>query len=202
MSGRHDCSGKEKAQAALESGMNRVIRRIISGEDAARIRSNIAGVMSTLWMVVIFFFSAQNKEESDAVSGGMRNRVLLFGDWLLHLNIDEETLAQLALTVERAIRKSAHMAEFGILAVLLYIWIGRWQLTRARRFWIAAGLTAFYACTDEFHQLFVPGRAGLISDVLIDSCGAVLGLLVFLLLQRLFARLRGRRRHRASEGAA
>ena len=53
-----------------------------------------------------------------------------------------------------------------------------------RRFWIAAGLTAFYACTDEFHQLFVPGRAGLLSDVLIDSLSAVLGLVVFLLLQK------------------
>ena len=76
------------------------------------------------------------------------------------------------------------MTEFAILAVLLYIWIGRWQLTRMRRFWIAAGLTAFYACTDEFHQLFVPGRAGLLSDVLIDSLSAVLGLVVFALLQK------------------
>ena len=49
---------------------------------------------------------------------------------------------------------------------------------------IAAGLTAFYACTDEFHQLFVPGRAGLLSDVLIDSLSAVLGLVVFALLQK------------------
>ena len=35
--------------------------------------------------------------------------------------------------------------------------------------------SAFYAASDEFHQLFVPGRAGLFSDVLIDSCGAALG---------------------------
>jgi VanZ family protein len=34
-------------------------------------------------------------------------------------------------------------------------------------------MTVGYACTDEFHQLFVPGRAGLITDVLIDSIGAV-----------------------------
>ena len=164
--------------------MKRVIKRITIGEDAARIRSNIAGVLAVLWMIVIFILSGQNKEESGAISGGMRNRVLDIGGWFLHLNIDEEALAQLAITVERIIRKSAHMTEFAILAVLLYIWIGRWQLTRMRRFWIAAGLTAFYACTDEFHQLFVPGRAGLLSDVLIDSLSAVLGLVVFLLLQK------------------
>lgn len=161
----------------------------------------MAGILAVLWMIVIFIFSAQNKEESSAVSGGMRDRFLNVGGWFFHLNIDEETLMQLANTVERIIRKSAHMAEFGILAVLLFIWIGRWQISRTRRFWTAAALTAFYACTDEFHQLFVPGRAGLLSDVLIDSFSAVLGLAVFLLLQRFlvwFRERKGRKRAYAS----
>ncbi|MBQ3466792.1 MAG: VanZ family protein, partial [Oscillospiraceae bacterium] len=33
-----------------------------------------------------------------------------------------------------------------------------------------------YACSDEFHQLFVPGRAGMFSDVLIDTVGVLFGL--------------------------
>ena len=36
-------------------------------------------------------------------------------------------------------------------------------------------LTTLYAATDEFHQLFVPGRACLATDVAIDSSGALLG---------------------------
>ena len=32
-------------------------------------------------------------------------------------------------------------------------------------------MTVCYAATDEFHQLFVPGRAGMVTDVLIDSIG-------------------------------
>ena len=44
-------------------------------------------------------------------------------------------------------------------------------------------LTFGYACTDEFHQLFVPGRAGRFTDVLIDSSGAlVLSLIVVLVM--------------------
>ncbi len=39
----------------------------------------------------------------------------------------------------------------------------------------AFAFSALYAASDEFHQLFVPGRAGLFSDVAIDSCGAALG---------------------------
>jgi len=35
-----------------------------------------------------------------------------------------------------------------------------------------------YAVSDEFHQAFVPGRGSAVSDVVIDSAGAALGLLV------------------------
>ena len=38
----------------------------------------------------------------------------------------------------------------------------------------------FYANTDEFHQLFVPGRTGRLLDIGIDSCGALLGSLILL----------------------
>ena len=43
---------------------------------------------------------------------------------------------------------------------------------------VAWGCAALYAATDEVHQLFVPGRAGLFTDVLIDATGAAIGLLV------------------------
>ena len=42
-----------------------------------------------------------------------------------------------------------------------------------------------YAVTDEVHQLFVPGRSGRITDVLIDGAGAVVGGIVVRLLMRL-----------------
>ena len=98
-------------------------------KDIARTRSNVAGTLAALWMTVIFAFSAQPKEASSAVSGGISDRIIGMGGWLLHLNIDEEKLRWIAYIVERAVRKGAHMAEFGILALLLYIWLGRWQIS-------------------------------------------------------------------------
>lgn len=48
------------------------------------------------------------------------------------------------------------------------------------------GLTgALYAASDEFHQLFVPGRSGQISDVLLDSAGVCFGVLLGMLFWRL-----------------
>lgn len=40
-----------------------------------------------------------------------------------------------------------------------------------------------YACTDEFHQKFVPGRTCSIKDVIIDSLGIITGSLIFILLK-------------------
>lgn len=37
----------------------------------------------------------------------------------------------------------------------------------------------FYAVTDEFHQSFIPGRTSMVSDILVDFCGAIIGLLIF-----------------------
>ncbi len=45
--------------------------------------------------------------------------------------------------------------------------------------WLIATL---YAATDEFHQLFVDGRACLFKDVMIDSAGAAFAAIVILLI--------------------
>ena len=35
-----------------------------------------------------------------------------------------------------------------------------------------------YACLDEIHQIFVPGRAGMITDTMIDLIGIVVAILI------------------------
>ena len=53
-------------------------------------------------------------------------------------------------------------------------------------------MTFLYACTDEFHQLFVPGRAGRFTDVLIDTTGGIIMLLFIALVTHV-----ARKRHTA-----
>ena len=69
------------------------------------------------------------------------------------------------------VSKVAHVIEYAILA---------WLIQRARgdrRAWWQSWLIAVaYAATDEFHQLFVPGRGSRITDVMIDAAGAAIGL--------------------------
>lgn len=49
---------------------------------------------------------------------------------------------------------------------------------------IACGwlIATFYAATDEFHQLFVDGRACMFTDVIIDSSGAAFAAVIILLI--------------------
>lgn len=71
------------------------------------------------------------------------------------------------LSYDYPLRKAGHMAVFAIL----------WALAR-RPLGDVRGLafTVLYAMSDEYHQTFVPGRAGAWSDVAFDAAGALLAL--------------------------
>ena len=74
-------------------------------------------------------------------------------------------------TWDTILRKSAHVTEYAILALLLMRAIGR----ETPAFLIGVG----YAVTDELHQHFVRGRHASPIDVAIDSTGVLIGILVF-----------------------
>jgi VanZ family protein len=69
------------------------------------------------------------------------------------------------------LRKLAHVTEYAILGALL--------LRATRRPVLAVGLAALYAVSDEVHQHFVEGRHAAVLDVLIDTAGAVAGVLAW-----------------------
>ena len=76
------------------------------------------------------------------------------------------------------VRKTAHLAEFALQSCLVCVFF---ECTKGKMrkniSWILfAGL--FTACTDETIQLFVEGRAGMISDVFVDFAGTLLGLIL------------------------
>lgn len=82
------------------------------------------------------------------------------------------------------LRKIAHALEFGVLALLVRAALPR-RTAQSKQQPVVdlrdgyAGLAAVaYALVDELHQTFVPGRHGAATDVLIDSAGVVLALLL------------------------
>lgn len=53
-------------------------------------------------------------------------------------------------------------------------------------------LSFLYACTDELHQIFVPGRSAQFRDVLIDTLGASFGAIITYLIIKLFTKIKTR----------
>ena len=53
-------------------------------------------------------------------------------------------------------------------------------------------ICVLYAISDEIHQLFVPGRAGQVRDVLIDSSGSFLGIFLVMLFVRFLRKIRNK----------
>lgn len=153
----------------------------------------LAGVLALVWMCVMFAFSAQNAEESGAVSESFSYRMVTSTGSFFHWKLDEKQLHEIADAIEGFVRKVAHMSEYAVLAIMLFIWLGLWEMTPFRRAMIAFVISTLYAASDEFHQLFVPGRAGRVSDVLIDSLGALSGVLFFILLDKLVRVLKHRK---------
>ena len=70
------------------------------------------------------------------------------------------------------VRKLAHMAEFGSLGALMFLFLLTWRGRFWWRYLTSLGFALAYAATDELHQLFSDGRGARFSDVCIDFTGA------------------------------
>ena len=84
------------------------------------------------------------------------------------------------------LRKSAHVVEYGILALLVFFSLApsaeSGHRSRANAAWTFA-LCAAYALTDELHQCFVAGRGPSPVDWLLDCLGAAAAVLACWMIQ-------------------
>jgi VanZ family protein len=126
-----------------------------------------------IWMFVIFSASGDRK------SADRSSRIIAPLVRWIYPDISAETLDVIVLLV----RKCAHLAEYAVLALLFWRAVRKPVKNDPRPWsWPPAGMAilfvALYAASDEWHQSFVPSREGRISDVLIDTIGAVGGMVL------------------------
>ena len=127
----------------------------------------ILGIMLAGWMIIIFWFSNQPATESSEISG------------------TTDQIGNIAGNIEYPIRKAAHMTEYAILGWLAFAFSGTFEMRQKVHYIAALGFAFCYASTDEFHQLFIPGRSGQFTDVCIDTAGAAIGLLLLAILLKI-----------------
>lgn len=116
-----------------------------------------------LWLLLIFSFSNESGTKSTETSDTVTIKL-----------VSEESDYYPGTT--KIVRKLAHMSEFAILTLLVYLVINDFSF---RNKYLLTLMFALLFCTlDEIHQLFIPLRTGTFVDVTID----LLGILIMLCL--------------------
>lgn len=141
-------------------------------------RINTEAAALCFWMTVIFLLSHQNGQDSSQTSGMLMELLKLIG-------IGPGSSVQGALSY--LVRKAGHFTEYLILAIL-FLRYRKGRESSGKTAIYALLFVVLYACSDEFHQSFIPGRGPAITDVLIDTTGGIIGIVLYGLKQRMLGR--------------
>ncbi len=132
-------------------------------------------------MAMIFYFSSENADESTETSNGVTAFVLK----ILKPDFDSlsrEEKAAFFASASHYVRKAAHFTEYFLLGLFSSLLVFSIVKASGKRmgalFIIPPVFSLLYAVIDESHQTMVGGRAGQMTDVLLDTAGAVLATLI------------------------
>ena len=178
-----------------------------------KIHRLILPTLSILQMCFIFIMSSFGHNSSDAQSN-------LFVDFIAqnfpHVRHGLENNLISLSTLIFLVRKTAHFTEYAILGSLFFLNLRNWlklnnplteksKLQTTKTFAKKAPLdplkyalamsvllSFLYACTDEIHQIFVPGRSAQFRDILIETLGASIGTIIKYLIIKLFNKIKTR----------
>ena len=137
------------------------------------IKRGILIILIVINCLIIFCFSSQKAEESSNTSSKIvdaivdivcRNKTIS--------NQEKQIIKENSTTL---VRKGAHFSIYTCLGILTFLYISTYQINLKKRLLYTILFCIAYACSDEFHQIFVEGRSGEIRDVCIDTCGALFG---------------------------
>ncbi len=125
-----------------------------------------------LWMGMIFYLSNQTALESSTLSTGLVKKILKATGAFIEKTFNSQQFDHL-------LRKSGHFFVYLVLSLLVLSALRQSGLRGYKAMLAAFAICFLYAISDEYHQTFVAGRSGELRDVLIDSLGALLGILIY-----------------------
>ena len=125
-------------------------------------------------MVAIFMLSHQPGADSAVTSNGVAVLIFRILDFVLgNIGMSEELFLVRYIPI---IRKTAHFTEFAILGILIENVLCDYAGKNSVYFSLLTGF--LYACSDEIHQLFIVNRYCSLNDVMIDSFGVLIGVVL------------------------
>ena len=132
-------------------------------------------------MLIIFMFSSDSgiasSKKSDSV---IINLVEVISNKKVNNKDRDKYIEKYVFSV----RKCAHFTIYLILGILVISLLSEYRILNFKTVLYTLLIVFLYACSDEFHQLFVSGRSSEIGDVLIDSSGGFIGSYLYYLFRR------------------
>lgn len=107
--------------------------------------------------ILIFYFSHQTGEQSSQISNSI------------------------------IIRKIGHLSEYAALGFFITSFLSNIYYifkNKIKHVMISFIFVFLYSCLDEFHQTLIPNRSGNFIDVIIDSVGGAIGILVSIKIKK------------------
>ena len=148
-------------------------------------------IMVVVMAIIIFRFSAENSEKSSQTSNNITNTVIEITQPDYQTLPVEKQQERFSIT-SNIVRKMAHFTEFFLLGLFAILSFKFFELYKDRKiklsYLYAFIFSMLYAISDEIHQGFSEGRGPAIKDVLIDSSGALLAIMIVCLIFWLISR--------------
>lgn len=142
-----------------------------------------------LWILVIscmgtiFFLSSQEATESSNLSKGFISQIVEFFD--VRNTLSESEIAEISITLNNIVRTGAHFTIYAILGFLVAFLLSEYKYYGKKQIVYSVLCSFLYACTDELHQHFVPGRSAQLIDLIVDTVGALFGTIIAIIIVKI-----------------
>lgn len=186
---------KNKVAKQIRIRYNLKKRKGIAIKMKITLQRGIWFVLIIINCIAIFQFSNQNAQ----ISGNTSGKVV---DWIADIipsikTLDEEEKTRVKEEImQPIIRKLAHFSIYALLGFLIMGLTCTYKGTFYQKVLFSVLLSCCYAISDEIHQLFISGRSGQITDVFIDTAGALTGAIILMLIIKCYRRITKKQRER------
>ena len=123
----------------------------------------ISLILLILWSLLIFFLSNQSSEVSSFESSYLISHTLRVNDGILNF-------------IHEPLRELMHFIEYFIFGMLLFNTLNNYKIKK--KFILSIIISFTYIVLDEIHQIFIPGRAFEILDIILDLLGATISIYI------------------------
>ncbi len=124
-------------------------------------KKTIKFILIILWLITIFIFSnmpskESNEKSKDTIETTLEKSVKITNQaGITDKHPSKSRIKKIVKTLNKPLRKCAHATVYFVLAILIMSLLKEYDLETRKEVILTIIFCFLYACTDEFHQLFV-----------------------------------------------